>query len=59
MERQKLVTSGQNFEEFENSVLMRACFEELIPAENIIAKVLNSLAAQIRKMTRRAYSIQL
>ena len=51
-EAQKLVTSGQNFEECENSVQMRACFEELAESGNIIDKSWTWLAAQIRERLR-------
>ena len=36
---QKFMTSGQYFEQCENSVKMRAWFEELLESGNIIAKV--------------------
>ena len=49
---QKSVTSGQNFEQCENSVPMRAWFEELAESGNIIAKVWTWLAAQIREILR-------
>lgn len=49
---QKFMTSGQYFEQCENSVKMRAWFEELAESGNIIAKVLTWLAAQIREILR-------
>ena len=50
--RGEFVTSGQNFEECENSIQMRAWFEKLNESGNIIAKVWTWLAAQIREILR-------